>query len=91
MASRFCADRGWPLRHRPAFQYAIEFQSKIVVQMRGGMFLDDNANFGPVARFLPAGSGVTAKLRLRRYSVNAIAMRRCKPCRHPATLVTNSA
>ena len=50
---------GWPLGNRPAFQGAIEFQAKVVVQVAGVVFLDAELQ-GPrrrATRLLAAGLG----------------------------------
>ena len=40
-----------PFRHRPAFHYAIELESKIEMQVTGGVFLNDEAKASSASRF----------------------------------------
>ena len=51
-------------RHGPGLQHAVDFEPKIVVELCGAMFLDDEHATGARAFLLRPGSGVLSKLRL---------------------------
>ena len=58
------------LGHSPALHHAVELEPQVVVQVTGGVLLNDEGQLCLLASLPPRGSAVRVKSRFRRYSAS---------------------